>query len=120
MSVGVPIKLLHEATSFDLTVTCELATGAIYRGKLVDAEDNMNVQLKDVTVTHRDGRVQQMEHVYIRGNQIRFFIVPDMLKHSPMFNNIGAGGISRGRGVGGVRGKQTVQRAQGQFRLSYL
>ena len=31
------------------------------------AEDNMNVQLKDITVTARDGRVSHLEQVYIRG-----------------------------------------------------
>lgn len=40
----------------------------------------MNIQLKDITVTARDGRVSQLDQVYIRGSQVRFFIVPDMLK----------------------------------------
>ena len=45
------------------------------------AEDNMNVQLKDITVTARDGRVSHLEQVYIRGSHVRFFIVPDMLRY---------------------------------------
>jgi hypothetical protein len=45
------------------------------------AEDNMNVQLKDITVTARDGRVSHLDQVYIRGSHIRFFIVPDMLRY---------------------------------------
>ena len=44
------------------------------------AEDNMNVQLKDITVTARDGRVSHLDQVYIRGSHVRFFIVPDMLR----------------------------------------
>ena len=40
----------------------------------------MNVQLKDITVTARDGRVSHLDQVYIRGSHVRFFIVPDMLK----------------------------------------
>jgi len=47
------------------------------------AEDNMNVQLKDITVTARDGRVSHLDQVYIRGSHVRFFIVPDMLKFVP-------------------------------------
>ena len=47
---------------------------------IVIAEDNMNVQLKDITVTARDGRVSHLDQVYIRGSHIRFFIVPDMLR----------------------------------------
>ena len=46
------------------------------------AEDNMNVQLKDITVTARDGRVSHLDQVYIRGSHVRFFIVPDMLRYN--------------------------------------
>ena len=44
----------------------------IYRGKLVEAEDNMNSQMQNVTVTYRDGRVAQLEHIYVRGSKIRY------------------------------------------------
>jgi small nuclear ribonucleoprotein D3 len=70
----------------------------------------MNIQLKDITYTDRYGKTQQLEQVYIRGSQVRYFIVPDMLKNAPMFKNIGMG--SRGKGVGMGRGKATVARAQ--------
>jgi small nuclear ribonucleoprotein D3 len=56
------------------------------------AEDNMNVQLKDITVTARDGRVSHLEQVYIRGSHVRFFIVPDMLRYaSPTSRRKGRG-----------------------------
>ncbi|KAG7176275.1 Small nuclear ribonucleoprotein Sm D3-like [Homarus americanus] len=42
MSIGVPIKVLHEAEGH--TVTVETMLGEVYRGKLLEAEDNMNVQ----------------------------------------------------------------------------
>lgn len=42
----------------------------------------MNIQLKDITVTARDGRVSHLEQVYIRGSHVRFFIVPDMLRYA--------------------------------------
>jgi len=102
-TIGIPIKLLNEAqVCFRLLlpvplpklwnpktltselqghiVTVEITSGQTYRGKLIEAEDNMNVQLKDITVTARDGRVSHLEQVYIRGSHIRFFIVPDMLR----------------------------------------
>lgn len=44
----------------------------------------MNVQLKDITVTARDGRVSHLDQVYIRGSHVRFFIVPDMLRYVPL------------------------------------
>lgn len=62
-NLGVPVKLLHEAMGH--IVTLELKTGQIYRGKLLDAEDNMNCQLREITVTHRDGRVTQLDQVHI-------------------------------------------------------
>lgn len=43
MSIGVPIKVLHEAEGH--TVTVETMLGEVYRGKLLEAEDNMNVQV---------------------------------------------------------------------------
>ena len=56
MSIGIPIKLLHEAEGH--IVTLETVMGEIYRGKLLEAEDNMNCQLQSVTVTGRSGQVR--------------------------------------------------------------
>jgi small nuclear ribonucleoprotein D3 len=96
MSIGVPIKVLHEAEGH--TVSLETTIGELYRGKLVEAEDNMNCLLANITVTHRDGRTAQLEQVYIRGSKIRFLILPDMLKNAPMFKNIKGPKSSQGRG----------------------
>ena len=49
-----------------------------------EAEDSLNISLREITVTGRDGRVSQLDQVYIRGSMIRFFIVPDMLQNAPM------------------------------------
>ena len=91
----------------------------------------MNCQLSETIVTFRDGRSHQLENVFIRGNkvrfkallylelpyifQIRFMILPDMLKNAPMFKNIGRaqkGAI--GMGLGGIdqrgRGRGTAFR----------
>ncbi|KAK9718102.1 small nuclear ribonucleoprotein Sm D3 [Basidiobolus ranarum] len=113
MSIGVPIKLLHEAQGHIITI--ELKTGYVYRGKLFEVEDNMNCQLREITVTARDGRVSQLEQVYIRGSHVRYFIVPDMLKNAPMFKKAGPGAL-KGRGIGLGRGKATVARAQARGR----
>lgn len=48
----------------------------------------MNVQLKDITVTARDGRVSHLDQVYIRGSHVRFFIVPDMLRFVHLLDNV--------------------------------
>lgn len=108
MSIGVPIKVLHEAEGH--IITCETNTGEVYRGKLIEAEDNMNCQMQNVTVTYRDGKVAPLENVYIRGSKIRFLILPDMLKNAPMFKRPGG----KGSGTAG-RGKSAILRAQGLF-----
>lgn len=41
----------------------------------------MNVQLENINVTQRDGRVTHLDRVYIRGSHVRLFIVPDMLRY---------------------------------------
>jgi small nuclear ribonucleoprotein (snRNP)-like protein len=43
----------------------------MYRGKLMEAEDSLNIALREITVTARDGRVSQLEQVYIRGSMVR-------------------------------------------------
>ncbi|KAI8868667.1 Sm-like ribonucleoprotein, partial [Ramicandelaber brevisporus] len=113
MVLGVPILLLHE--SLGHIITLELANGATYRGKLIEVEDNMNVQLTDITSTARDGRSTRLDQVFIRGSQIRFFVVPDMLRNAPVFTQLAAaskGGLKKTRGVGVVKGKSSIQRGK--------
>ncbi|KAJ2382749.1 small nuclear ribonucleoprotein Sm D3 [Coemansia sp. RSA 2559] len=113
MSIGVPVKLLHESQGH--IITLELKTGQLYRGHLAETEDNMNVQLKEITVTERDGRTSHLKHVYVRGSNVRFFIVPDMLKNAPMFKRMDPK-FARLRGIGMGRGKTTAGRARGRGR----
>ncbi|KAK7052204.1 small nuclear ribonucleoprotein Sm D3 [Favolaschia claudopus] len=99
--LGVPVKLRHESLGHIITV--ELKTGQLYRGELAE----------DITVIGRDGRdgrVSQLDQVYIRGAMVRFFIVPDMLQNAPM-QRAGPNAM-RGRGIGVARGRATIQRAR--------
>jgi small nuclear ribonucleoprotein D3 len=101
MSIGIPIKLLHEAEGH--LVTVETKNGEMYRGYLLDSEDNMNCQLTNVTVTQRDGQQIVMENAFLRGSKIRYFILPDMLKNAPMFKLLdtqAAATKGSGRGYG--------------------
>ncbi|KAG2393946.1 hypothetical protein C9374_003710 [Naegleria lovaniensis] len=97
-NIGIPIKLLHEAESH--IISLETKSGEIYRGNLVEAEDSMNVQLTDVTVTHRNGQQSSMNTVYIRGSKIRFFVLPDILQKAPMFKVVDSAVKGQGRGYG--------------------
>ena len=94
--MGAPQKILTEAIG--MTVSVELQTGQLYRGKLLYVEDNMNLQLKDVVVTARDGQVSAAEQVFVRGSQVRFFVLPDNLRHSPVFKQFGRRERARARG----------------------
>jgi len=100
--IGIPIKLLHEAQGHIITV--ELSNGEVYRGKLLSAEDDCNVQLLGVTMTARNGQVRRFEHIFIRGSHVRFFVIPDMLRLAPLFKNArglkGSGDVKvAGRGM---------------------
>jgi small nuclear ribonucleoprotein D3 len=83
---GVPIKLLHEGVG--QTVVVQLKNGEEYRGTLLEAEDTMNCQLKDVILTGRDGRISKLEQVYLRGGQIKLFVLPEALKNSSIFKKV--------------------------------
>jgi small nuclear ribonucleoprotein (snRNP)-like protein len=48
-SLGIQVKLLHEAAGH--VVTVELKTGEVYRGSMLDCEDNWNCQLHNPTFT---------------------------------------------------------------------
>jgi small nuclear ribonucleoprotein D3 len=61
------------------------------------------VQLRDVTMTARDGRVSHLEHVYIRGSHMQVFVIPDMLRNAPMFRNNKALRASGGAARAGTR-----------------
>mmetsp|Transcript_27062 Transcript_27062/g.71069 ORF Transcript_27062/g.71069 Transcript_27062/m.71069 type:complete len:122 (-) Transcript_27062:151-516(-) len=108
-NLGIPIKLLHEATGH--VVTVELSSGDMYRGKLTNVEDNMNVTMDTCTRTDRSGRTSELQQIFIRGGHVRYFVIPDMLRHSPMFKNQEARlkGHAIGAGVGGV-GKTAMLR----------
>lgn len=112
MSIGVPIKLLHEAELH--VVTVELKTGELYRGYLMEAEDTMNMRLDDVFVTRRDGKQLHFDQVFVRGSQVRFIVIPDMLKNSPMFKRI-SNQAKKGKNALLNKGKNQPSTAPGKF-----
>lgn len=75
----------------------------------------MHFQMSNITVTYRDGRVAQLEQVYIRGSKIRFLILPDMLKNAPMLKSM----KNKNQGSGAGRGKAAILKAQGEKGVIY-
>ncbi len=39
-------------------------------------------------MTARNGKVQKLEQVFLRGGNIKYIVLPDLLKSAPMFKNI--------------------------------
>lgn len=81
--VGIPIVLLHDAEG--AVVTVETKAGELIRGLLFEAEDMMNLYIKKAVILNLNGVKRVVDQVYIRGSQINFIVLPEMLRHAPMF-----------------------------------
>ena len=106
MSIGILIKVLHEAEGH--TVPSETNASEVYHGKLIEEVDNMNCQMSNTTVTYRDGQVAELEQVYIRWIKIHFLILPDMLKNAPVLKSM----KNKNQGSGAGQGKAAILKAQ--------
>lgn len=67
------MKLVNE------TVTIELKNGTVVQGTIIGVDINMNTHLKTVKLTLKKKNPIMMDHLTIRGNNIRLFILPDSL-----------------------------------------
>lgn len=79
---SVPLTLLLE--SREHIVSVELSNGDTYRGKLEKSEDNMNLQMRDVVVTTREGAKSFMASVFVRGSHVRMILLPELLRQAPV------------------------------------
>jgi small nuclear ribonucleoprotein D3 len=82
--VGIPIVVLHDAEGAVIEV--ETKAGELIRGLLFEAEDQMNLYIKNAIIQDTNGVKRKVNQVYLRGTEIVFIVLPDMLKHAPMFN----------------------------------
>lgn len=110
------MKLSHE------TVTIELKNGSVVHGTIAGVDVSMNTHLKSVKMTpYRGATPVQMDQLSIRGNNIRYVILPDALaidtlllddapkakakkrETAPPARGGARGGRARGGGAGGGR-----------------
>ncbi|KAJ7099895.1 Sm-like ribonucleoprotein [Mycena belliarum] len=104
------------------TVTIELKNGSVVHGTITGVDMQMNTHLKTVKITARNRDPASLDALSIRGNNIRYFVLPDALpldtllvddapkpkgrkKELESARGRGRGrGMDRGRGRGGPRG----------------
>jgi len=131
----LPLSLLRTAQGHPILV--ELKNGETYNGNLVSCDTRMNINLRKVIHTSRDGdKFWRIPECYIRGNTIKYLCIPDEVvdmvqeetqpagsKDSPMTSRGGRGrgargGSSRGLSERGGRGSERGGRGGGQGRGS--
>ena len=103
------------------SVTIELKNGTVVQGTIQGVDISMNTYLRNVKMSARGKNPQKLDFLSIRGNNIRYYILPDSLNldallvddtpaHAksrviqPKVVPRGGGGRSGGRGGRGGRG----------------
>ncbi|CAB3405009.1 unnamed protein product [Caenorhabditis bovis] len=101
------MKLSHE------TVTIELKNGTQVAGTIMGVDVAMNTHLRAVTMTKKNKEPVKLDVLSIRGNNIRYIILPDPLSLDTLLIDDeprkkaarARAGAGRGRGRGGIRGR---------------
>lgn len=109
----LPLTLLKTAQNHPMLV--ELKNGETYNGHLVSCDNWMNINLREVICTSRDGdKFWRMPECYIRGSTIKYLRIPDevidMVKEDIQMK-------SRGRGE--MKGRGQNQRGRGSGRGTF-
>ncbi|WPT15224.1 hypothetical protein PSENEW3_00003165 [Picochlorum sp. SENEW3] len=110
----LPLALLKGGQGHPVLV--ELKNGETYNGHLVQCDSWMNLHLREVICTSKDGDTfWRMPEVYIRGNTVKYLRVPDdTLEKAREYDmkrqeRRAFAGRGRGRGAGRGRGRQQQQ-----------
>ncbi|MEW5311164.1 MAG: hypothetical protein WDW38_002900 [Sanguina aurantia] len=102
------------------TVQIELKNGTVISGTITGVDIAMNTHLKAVKLIVKGKNPVSMDHLSVRGNNIRYYILPESLNLDTLLVDIdqpkqrpsrppriggGPAGRGRGRGRGGGRGR---------------
>lgn len=61
------------------TVTIELKNGSVVNGTITSVDMAMNTHLKNVKLQQKGKEAQQLDHLTVRGANIRYFLLPESL-----------------------------------------
>ena len=94
------------------TVTIELKNGSVVIGTITSVDMSMNTHLKGVKLTCKGKETQSLDHLTIRGANIRYYLLPESLplethlasddrktKNKALKKSNKSRGIKKGRGV---------------------
>ncbi|XKL60627.1 hypothetical protein PGB90_007684 [Kerria lacca] len=112
----LPLSLLKTAQNHPMLV--ELKNGETYNGHLVCCDSWMNINLREVICTSRDGdKFWRMSECYIRGITIKYIRIPDevidMMKDDLVMKTKARGDVRPGRNAPGQRGRNTPRGSLG-------
>uniref|UniRef100_M4ELJ4 Small nuclear ribonucleoprotein Sm D1 n=1 Tax=Brassica campestris TaxID=3711 RepID=M4ELJ4_BRACM len=105
------------------TVSIELKNGTVVHGTITGVDVSMNTHLKTVKMTLKGKNPVTMDHLSLRGNNIRYYILPDSLTLETLLvedtprvkpkKPVAGKPVGRGRGRGG-RGRGGAGRGRGR------
>ena len=94
----------------------ELKNGETYNGHLVSCDNWMNINLREVICTSKEGdKFWRMPECYIRGSTITYLRIPD-----EVIDKVKEEVVAKGRGRGDGKGRGGAQRGRGGSRGNLL
>ena len=105
------------------TMIIELKNGSVVVGTITGVDMSMNTHLKNVKLTVKGREAVQLDHLTIRGNNIRYFLLPESLPLETLLTDDApkikakknaiskgrTGGQGAGMGPGGVAGRRRMK-----------
>lgn len=109
----LPLTLLRTTQHQPMMV--ELKNGETFSGVLSSCDGFMNLHMKEVVCTSRDGeRFWKVPECYIRGNNIKYLRIPDEVIDMVKEEKTDARDRAPARGRGRGRGRVTTGRGGGR------